>query len=102
VSQVLAADVDVFRQRAFEDALYLIEARALSTSGGDVRAAAARIDVLLDPQPPAAPASLTVAGYGLMGIKRIEFVRLRDFDDIDPSILWIRRGGRYRVQMALA
>src|SRR4030095_3084227 len=101
VSQMLATDVDVFQQRAIEDALYLIEARALSTNGADVRAAAARIDALLDPQPPAPPATLDVAGYGLMVIKREEFLRGVEVDDKDPTLRWTRRGGRYRVMMSV-
>lgn len=101
VSQVASLDVTVFEGRAYEEATFLVEARALSTSGGDVRAAAVEIDLLLDPQPPLPPATLTIPGYDLMGIEREEFVRSRERDEVDLSLLWIRRGGRYRVQAAL-
>lgn len=103
VSQIISVDVDVFRARAFEDALFLIQARATTKSGGDVSAAAAEIDALLDPQAGSSPseATLDVTGYGLMVIKREEFVREIERDEKDASIVWKRRGGRYRVQMAL-
>ncbi|HEV8211053.1 MAG TPA: hypothetical protein VGP77_13055 [Vicinamibacterales bacterium] len=92
-------DEAAFGLRAIEDALYLVEARALSTSGGNVHAAFARIEALLDPQPPAAPATLTIAGYGLMALCRDGgFVDTVEVDDVDPSIRWNRCGGTYRVQ----
>src|SRR5678809_152625 len=50
VSLVDELDTPVFGSRAFEDALYLIEARMLSTANGNIKAAAARIDALLDDQ----------------------------------------------------
>jgi hypothetical protein len=93
VSQILSVDKSVFQRRAWEDALYLVEAR--TRNNGDVRAAAARIDVLLD------GGTLTVSGFGLMKLQREEFVRGTEADEVDSSILWIRRGGRYRVQMAV-
>jgi len=103
VSHVITNDVDVFGGRAYEDALFLVEARATVKSGGNVAAAAAEIDALLDPRPGASPsrATLDVAGYGLMAIKREEFVRNTERDEIDPTIVWKRRGGRYRVQMVI-
>lgn len=95
VSLVDAHDVPKFGGRAYEDALYLVEARALSTSGGDVKAAAARIDALLE------DGTLTPTGYGLMTMHRESRVRMLEVDAIDPTIRWQRRGGRYRVQCAL-
>jgi hypothetical protein len=94
----LADEVDVpkFGGRAYESALYLVEARALSTSGGDVNAAAARIEALLEDQP------LTAAGYTPMAVYRETRHRITEVDDLDPSIRWFRRGGHYRVQMAVA
>lgn len=89
------ADEGVFGGRAIEDGLYAVEARMLSTAGGNVKAAAARIDVLLDDQP------LTVADYTWMTCHRESRIRLTEVDDADPSIRWLRRGGRYRVQMSL-
>lgn len=104
VSHIVGNDVRTFQVRAFEDVLLLVEARAKVDTGnpsatGDVRAAAARIDALLDPQ--SASASISMAGYGLMGIVREEPVRGTERDDKDPAILWRRRGGRYRILAAL-
>ena len=100
VSLVEEVDNPVFNHRAFEDALYLIEARMLSTANGNIKAAAARIDALLDDQPlligsPPAP----VAGYTGMAMFRESRVRMTEIDEVDPSIRWFRRGGNYRVVM---
>jgi hypothetical protein len=103
VSQVSAVnEYELDGRLSFTDALYLVEARALSTSGGDVHAAAIRIDALLNPQPPAAPATLTVAGWTLLDLTCEEPVEAVEVDAVDPSIRWFRRGGMYRVQMAPA
>ena len=97
VSMVDAVDEPVFGGRAFEDVLYLVEPRALSTSGGNVKAAAARIGVLLEGQP------LTVSGYTWMTMHREGRSPLRtEVDDQDASIRWNRRGAYYRVQVAVA
>lgn len=102
ISQIIENDVDVFRRRAYEDHFFLIEARATTKSGGNVKAAAAAIDAILNPQGGSPDhAHLEVMGYGLMGIKREEFVRGTERDERDASIIWKRRGGRYRVYMAL-
>lgn len=96
VSFVTAVDLGVFQKRAIEDGLYFIEARMLSTvPGANIKAAAARIDALLEDQP------LTVAGYTWMTTHREEPTRMTEIDAVDTSIRWFRRGGRYRVQMAL-
>jgi hypothetical protein len=100
VSLVDEADEPVFGSRGFEDAVYLIEARMLSTAGGNIKAAAARIDVLLDDQPltiGSPPAQVT--GYTRMAMFRESRVRMTEIDDVDPSIRWFRRGGNYRVVM---
>jgi hypothetical protein len=91
VSLVDEHDAPMFGARAFEDALYLVKAVAKGTSGIDVKAAAARIDVLLD------NSSLTVSGYSLMNMRRDSRVRYTEVDDIDASIRWQHRGGRYQV-----
>jgi len=94
VSQIIATDTAVFHEhRMIEDALYLVEARVLTGSGGDAKAAAARIDVLLE------DGTLDVPGYQLRSMYREEFVRGTEVDEIDPSIIWKRRGGRYRVSV---
>ncbi len=77
--------------RAAENPLYLVKAVALSTSGGDVKTAAARIDTLLQMQ------TLTASGYTVTGMFRESRVRLTEVDGVDPSIRWQHRGGNYRV-----
>jgi hypothetical protein len=93
VSLVQELDVDVFGQRAYEDGLYAISARMLEGVGGDIKAAAKRIDELLADQP------LTVAGFAWMATYRESRIRITEVDDVDPSIRWQHRGGNYRVQM---
>jgi len=101
VSLVDEADAPIFEGRGAEDALYLVVARELSTVAvKNSKAAAARIDALLDPQPPAARATLAVAGYGLLVMRRQSRVRMTEVDEIDSSIRWQHRGGRYQVMVA--
>jgi hypothetical protein len=91
VSQILATDTPMFHQgRVIEDALLLVEARVLK-GAGDAAAAAARIDALLD------DGTMTVPGYRVTDMHREEFVRGTEVDEVDPTIVWKRRGGRYRV-----
>jgi hypothetical protein len=93
VSQIIATDTAVFQQgRVIEDALLLVEARMRSSSNGDVRAAAARLDTLLE------DGTLEIPNYQLMAMFREEFIRRTEVDEVDPTIVWRRRGGRYRVQ----
>ena len=91
VSLVVAFDEPMFGGRAYEEATYLVKAVALSTSGGDVRAAAARIDALLD------GGTLAAAGYTLMHMRRSERIRSTEVDEVDRSVRWQHRGGRYEV-----
>jgi hypothetical protein len=93
VALVSATDEGEFGRRAIEDGIYLVEARVLSTSEGNVDAAAARIDALLE------DGFIDVPGYGCMAITRDEFVDGIEVDDQDVSIQWHRSGGHYRVQM---
>ena len=96
VSLVEESDEGKFGGRAFEDALFQVEARMLSTvAGANPKAAAARIDVLLEDQP------LTVAGYTYMTLHRESRIRMTEVDEADPSIRWYRRGGNYRCQMSV-
>lgn len=103
VSLVAEEDVGQFGGRAYEDALYLVKAVALGTSGADVKTAAARLDALLEDQPlavtPGSPAG--VPGYAWMTCHREARVRYTEVDDLDPSIRWQHRGGHYRVQFAV-
>jgi hypothetical protein len=97
VSLLAGEDTGVFGKRAIEAGIYLVEARMLSTIPGvNVKAAAARIDVLLEDQP------LTVAGFTWMTLHREEPIGLTEIDAADPSIRWFRRGGRYRLEMSHA
>jgi len=91
VSLADADDVQMFGARALEDALYLIKAVMLSTAGGDIKAAAARIDALLEQQ------TLTVSGYGPTTVHRESRERMTEVDDLDASLRWLHRGGFYRV-----
>jgi len=84
-------DVQMFGGRAFEDGLYLVKAVMLSTAGGDIKAAAARIDALLEQQ------SILVSGYGPTVIHRESRERNTEVDDLDPALRWLHRGGFYRV-----
>lgn len=97
VSLVDEHDEAVFQGRAFEDALYLVKAVALSTAitAANAKAAEARIDVLLEDQP------LNVSGYTHMAMYREERVRLTEVDESNPDLRWFHRGGRYRVQQSL-
>jgi hypothetical protein len=95
VSLMAGEDIGVFGKRAIEAGVYLVEARMLSTvAGANIKAAAARIDALLEDQP------LTVAGYTWMTLHREEPIGFTEVDAIDPSIRWFRRGGRYRLEMS--
>jgi hypothetical protein len=91
VSLVEEADGGIFGGRAIEDALYQVEAQMLSTAGGNIKAAAARIDALLE------QGSLTVAGYSVMALFRESRIRVTEVDDVDNAIRWFRRGGNYRL-----
>jgi len=94
VSLVEEADAGMFGGRAFEDGLYQVEAQMLSTAGGNIKAAAARIDALLE------QGTLTVAGYSTMALYRESRIRLTEVDAVDTAIRWYRRGGNYRVMMS--
>jgi hypothetical protein len=95
VSLVDEADVPQFGGRSQEDALYLVKAVMLSTAGGDIKSAAARIDALLE------QGTLTVSGYNLMTMHREARVRLTEVDDQDAAIRWQHRGGMYRLMVSL-
>lgn len=97
VSIVEAHDGAVFGGRAYEDVLYLVKSVALSTAFGDTKAAAARIDALLDDQ------DLTIGdGYQLIMMYRDSPVRYTEVDDVDRSLRWQHRGGRYQVMASVA
>lgn len=94
VSLVVESDEPMMGGRAYEDATYLIKAVDQSTSPATVKAAAARIDALLDNQP------LTVTGYSHMKTRRDERVRYTEVDDQNPDTRWQHSGGRYQVMVS--
>jgi len=94
VSLVDHRDVPQFGGVAYEEALYLVKAVVLSTAGGDIRAAAWRIHKLLEDK------ELVVPDYTFMTMHRESKIRSTEVDDVDPTIRWQHRGGRYRVQVA--
>jgi hypothetical protein len=81
--------------RAVEDKVYTVVAKMLSTAGGDIKGAAARIDALLE------DAALTVAGYADVRVRQDRPIRETDVDTVDPSLRWFHRGGEYRVHAAI-
>jgi len=94
VQLVSAADVPIFGGPAFKDTVYLVEARALMTTGADVESAFARMATLLT------DADLAIADYGAMLTQFEEEIETVEVDDIDPSIRWNRCGGHLHVMVA--
>lgn len=81
-------------RRAYEDLLYAVKAVVIGTSRTVPGQAAARIDVLLEDKP------LTIVGYACLSIARTEPIDDPEVDDVDNSIRWQHRGGRYRILAA--
>lgn len=84
--------------RASEEVVLMVKAVMVSTASGNIQAAAARIDALLE------DGTLTVAGYELGAMYRDpdeDRLRITEVDELDPDIRWSHRGGFYRVQMAV-
>ncbi len=94
VQLVSAADVPIFGGPGFKDTVYLVEARALMTTGADVESAFARMATLLT------DADLAIADYGAMLTQFEEEIETVEVDDIDPSIRWNRCGGHLHVMVA--
>jgi hypothetical protein len=90
VSLSASLDEPMFQARAYEGPLYLVKAVALNTTGADVKAAAARIDTLLE------GGTLTIPGYSLMAIRREERLRITEVD-ANSDQRWQHRGGFYSV-----
>jgi hypothetical protein len=78
-------------RRALEDVLYAIKAVIMDSSRTAAGNAAKRIDELMEDQP------LTIVGYGCLSVERTERIDETEVDEIDKSIRWQHRGGRYRV-----
>jgi hypothetical protein len=94
VSLISSFEIPLFGGPAYKDSVYLVEARALMTSGADVEAAFARITTLLT------DTELVIADYGAMLVQFEEELEAVEVDDIDPSIRWNRCGGHLRVMVA--
>jgi hypothetical protein len=94
LSLVSSAEIPMFGGPAYKDTVYLVEARALTTSGADVEQAFARITTLLT------DTALTMTGYGAMLTQFEEELESVEVDDIDPSIRWNRCGGHLHVMVA--
>jgi hypothetical protein len=94
-----STDDRVFNARAIEHVTYRVTARVLSSvPGGNIKAAAARIDALLE------GGTLTIPGYTLIAMYRditLPRVRLIEVDDVDPTVRWFHRGGHYHVSVSL-
>jgi hypothetical protein len=95
VSLVTADDEPVLGGRGYEDVLYLVKAVGLASTGADVKAAAARIEAVLEDQP------LTIPGYVHMVTCREARIRYTEVDAVDDTIRWQHRGGHYRVQASI-
>jgi hypothetical protein len=96
VSIVDHDDVPVFGGRAWENTLYLVKAVMLNSAGGSVRAAAARIDSLLENW------NSDLPDFGHLSAHREGRIRITEQDSENSAIRWLHRGGRYRVHAAIA
>jgi hypothetical protein len=94
VSLVDEEDSVMFGGRSHESALYLVKAVGLSNTNPNMKAAAARIDALLEGQ------TLTAIGYSPMAMHRESRIRVTEVDEMDSTIRWFHRGGHYRVVMS--
>jgi hypothetical protein len=92
VSLAMHDDVAVFGRRAWEDTLYLV--KAVVRMPGPARAAAARIDELLE------DGTLAIAGFALMALERELRLRLNETDP-ERGDRWQQRGGYYRLQASI-
>lgn len=97
ISLVDETDERRFEGRSHEDALFMVKAVGKSIKGDpmpDVKAAAARIDQLLE------GGTLTVPGYTPMAMHRESRIRYSEVDEANTAIRWYHRGGNYRVVMS--
>lgn len=96
ISLVDHNDRPVFGGRGWEESLYLVKAVMLNSAGGSVRAAAARIDVLLNEW------NTPVPDFGHLSSSRAARVRITERDSENSAIRWLHRGGRYQVHASIA
>lgn len=83
-------DAYMYQGSAYERSVYLVKAVALSSTGADVKAAAARIHTLLQ------DGALSPVGYSTMVVQRLERVRYTE-EGPDTDARWQHRGGQYEV-----
>jgi hypothetical protein len=81
-------------RRATEEVIYAVTAVTFGTSSTPAKQAAARIDVLLE------DVELAIDGYAHLSTERIERIRETEEDELDATIRWQHRGGRYRLLVA--
>lgn len=81
----------MFGGKAYEALVYLVKAVEAGTGTVNTKAAAARIDAILD------DGTLTVAGYGLMKMQLEEYVRYAEPDPDNADQRWQHRGGMYSI-----
>lgn len=91
VSLSESEDFAMFNARAFEQLQYLVKAVELTTQPANAKAAAARIDALLDFQ------HITATGYTNVFAARARYVEYPETDDVNPEIKWQHCGGLYEV-----
>lgn len=80
-----------------ETMVYAVKAVMLASAGGQPKAAETRIDDLLHNGTLALPPT-----YSLVDLQRLYpdgRIRYAERDDVDKSIRWHHRGGRYRVSV---
>lgn len=94
VSLAAHEDEYQFNDAAYERSLYLVKAVDLNQSGTRAKAAADRIQTVLQDQP------LTITGYDHMLTSREERVRYTETDGVEPNTRWQHRGGRYAVYVS--
>lgn len=85
----------VFGSRAIDSRLYLVKAVIKGTASANARAAADRIDALLQ------DGTLSVSGYNFMDCNLEEPIGVTEVDDLDQAIRWQHFGGFYRVQVSV-
>ena len=94
ISILSAPDTSMLGGRAFEAPVYQVYAVALSVTGANIQAAAARIDVLLD------GATVSATGYTPAVLRRVARHRERLPDTQNLAHYWDLRGGDYELLAA--
>jgi hypothetical protein len=78
----------------FERRMFLIKAVEQGPSTTNTRQAADRIRELLEDHP------LVITGFVACEVRRAEYIRYAEPDEVDTAIVWQHRGGRYRIVAA--